>query len=238
MVKRSKYVWAIAQINKDHIMRAQHDLDKHYDLSKVEAFIPTVRVLSKRYKSHPVYENVPIMMNYGFFKVTRKQIKDYAFMNKIKAATTCISGWLKNPANAPKSKLKKNVDEAIPIAFTEKDFIDYLTNLQLANDVYSPFELQKVAPGQIVTLKCYPFENMEAKIILINMEKKKVRVELVDAVGTGFSTGKLDLDFEHVFFTIYKSETDPDAMSKAVYIEDLKLQNKNHKTLKDEDSEN
>jgi transcription antitermination factor NusG len=204
----------------------------------VEVVIPTVRVLSKKYKSHPVYENIPIMMNYGFFKVTRKQIKDYSFMNKIKAATPCISGWLKNQANAPKSKLKKNVDEAIPIAYAEKEFIKYVKDLAIKNDVYSPFELQKIAPGEIVTLKCYPFDNMEAKIISIDLDKRKVRVELIDAVGTGFGTGKLDLDFEHVFFTIYKSETDPDAMSRATYLEDLKTQNKNHKVFEDENSDN
>ena len=236
MAKRSKYVWAIAQVNKDYILLAEYDLQKHYDLKEVKAYIPTVRVLSKRHKTHPVYENIPIMLNYGFFRVTRKQIKDYAFMNKIKAATNCISGWLKNQANAPKSKLKKSIDEAIPIAFTEQEFINHLEKLQKENDVYSPSELSKVSPGEIVTLKCYPFENMEARVISIDKIKKKVKVELVDAVGTGFGTGKLDLDFEHVFFTIYKSETDPDAMSKAVYFEDLKIKNKNHKSLKDEDS--
>jgi transcription antitermination factor NusG len=231
--KKSKYVWAIGHINKDHIFRVESDLLKNPKFEKVEAYIPTIRVLSKRVSRHSVYDNIPIMMNYGFFKVTRKQVKDYAFMLELKESTPCLIGWLKNLADAKKSKVKANQDEAIPIAFTERPFINRLEELQKINDIYSPHELKKRAIGEIIVLKCYPFENLEAKILGIDMDKRKVKVELLDAMGSGFATGKIDIDFEHVFFTIYKSEIDPDSLGKDTYLEDYKTANKNHQVFKD-----
>jgi transcription antitermination factor NusG len=235
MAKRSKYVWAIGHIDKEHIFRVQSDIDR-IGLN-VEAYIPTIRVLSKRHKSHSVYANIPLMMNYGFFKVLAKDIKNYEYMNRLRDCSPCIISWLKNTANAQRSKLRKNLDEAIPIAYTHQPFITRLEELQRINDVYSPHELQQVSPGETLTLQCYPFEGMQAKVIKVDLDKRKVKVELLDALQSTFFKERIDLDFEHVFFTVYKSETDENSLMKNVsYFEDFKERNKNHKSFKDANS--
>lgn len=237
MAKKDKYVWAIGYINKDLCLKIQWDLEKYPEFKNVEVCIPTVRVLNKKFKSRMVYDNIPLMLNYGFFKVTKKQILDMGFMNRLKEASVGLTGWLKNLANADKQslkRLKKNIDESLPIAFTDSSFIERIKKLAELNDVYSPSELSKLAKHQTITLKVYPFDGMQAKVLEIDEDKRKVRVQLIDNVGTGF-LDKHWLDFEHVFFTIYKSETDP-TLSGLIYLEDIRIVNQNSKAFKDETS--
>ena len=66
--------WAIAYINRDFIDRVEIDLGKYKKYEAVKAYIPTVRILRKKFKGKDIFEHVHLLFNYGFFQIHNKHI--------------------------------------------------------------------------------------------------------------------------------------------------------------------
>lgn len=202
--KESKFIWAIAYINRDFLNVVEAELGRYgYD---VEAYIPTVKVLKKQFKGKNVFEFVPLYFNYGFFKVSYEDACNPEFLLQLRSRISCIYGWVKDPANNIKKNISLRADNkesprALPgSAFaTDREISDMIKTGENLN-VYSSDELSRFNPGDYIKLKGYPFDDIPCEILEINLNKKEIKVELLlDAI-----VKEVTVSFENVFYTVYQ----------------------------------
>jgi len=204
MAKNSKTVWCIAYINRDHIGIVEEELKKYN--YKVEAYIPTVRILKKKFKGKSIFEFVPLLFNYGFFKVEYESAINPQFLMELRNRITCIYGWVKDPTKILHDgpRLSANNSDSpggiLATALATDAEVARLTKESDAMSIYSAEDLARLQPGSYIKLKGYPFDDMPAEIIKINLSKREVKVSLLmDAL-----VKEVTVSFENVFYTVYQ----------------------------------
>lgn len=215
--KPVEYCWLIAYINSEYVERVHSDLARHKILMDVEAYIPTVKVLTKKKRNTEYYDTVPLLFNYGFFKIPKHKAIEPAFLDFIKDRVSCLIAWVKDPAIAmegtqirvdtKKSKLKIN-----NIAVATDEEIANLILIQDSLTIHSSEDLSTLSPGAIVTLKNYPFDGMDAEVVEIH--KTHAIVNLL----SGQLMKKVKVDLGDIFYTVYKNQPGD---SKVTSIEEL-----------------
>lgn len=206
--KLPKKVWCVAYINREKLELVEKELQRYG--YKIEAYIPTVKVLKKKFKNKDVYEDTPLLFNYGFFRLKFKDACNPDFLMELRTRITCIYAWVKDPVNNL-SKLGKlrmdngNFIKAMPASAicTDQEVADLIKEAEKSS-IFSADELKRLKKGDHITLKGYPFDNMPAEILSINKNSKKVRVKL-DTEGL---FNEVTLDFENVFYTVYQGYDD------------------------------
>ena len=199
-------IWVIAYINRDYIAIANEELEQ-YEYNDVTAYIPTVRVLKKKFKGQNLFEFVPLLFNYGFFKLPYYKACDPDFLMELRNRITCIYAWVKDPC--------KTVKRDFSLKFGNEGFIDAMPKAAVATDeevakmvkasksmsIYTKSDLERFKPGDFIKLEGYPFEGMPAEIVRINHRKGEVHVKLMmDEI-----IKEVTVSFENVFYTIYKN---------------------------------
>ena len=202
--KESNFIWAIAYINRDFLNVVEAELNRYgYD---VEAYIPTVKILKKKFKGKNVFEYEPLYFNYGFFKVSYKDACNPEFLLQLRSRISCIYGWVKDPAN----NIKKNVSlrDGNKDSYRALPGSAFATDKEIANmvktgdtlSIHSAEEVARFKKGDYIKLKGYPFDDVPCEIIEINKGKKEIKVSLLlDAL-----VKEVTVSFENVFYTIYQ----------------------------------
>jgi transcription antitermination factor NusG len=229
---KSKFVWVIALINKDNLKYCGWELETSLKFHSVEFYVPQLRILEKKHKNKKVFRTVLLLFNYGFFKVPKKKLKNHRYFNELKDEVSCISGYLKNRADAKSKILRKGTDESIPIAVADQHHITHLKKIEEANQVFTSEELSQVKEGDHIRLRGYPFEGMLANIIKIDHKKQKVKVKIVEELYSHELFNVVELEFENVFFSIYSQDTD-DSLMGLKSLDEIASFNRNHKVFED-----
>jgi transcription antitermination factor NusG len=216
-------IWCIAYIHRDMIERLPLELKKYG--YKIETYIPTVRVLKKKFKGKDIFEFVPLLFNYGFFKIDYKDACNPDFLMLLRSRISCIYGWVKDPAsilNKPSIRSKDDYQAIPATAFAKDDEVAKLIKNSAKENIYTAEELNKFKKGDYITLKGYPFDNMPAEIMEINFKKKQIKVSLL--LDTMLK--EVTVSFDNVFYTVYQNEGYDDSVSNEVHLEDISY-NKN-----------
>ena len=199
-------IWVLAYINRDFIVRAETEL-KRYGHDDIEAYIPTVRLLKKKFKGKNVFEFVPLLFNYGFFKIPYHKAINPDFLMELRHHITCIYAWVKDPAKIHKQSTNLKLDnsssvDAIPHIATATDKeVTRMVKASESMSIYCAEDLKRFKPGDHLQLEGYPFEGMPAEIIRINHKKGEVVVKLnIEAI-----VKEVTVSFENVFYTVYKN---------------------------------
>lgn len=207
MKTKDKKVWAIAYINRTFIEQAESELAMYEELEGVEIYIPTVKILKKKFKGKQLYEFIPLLFNYGFFSIPFKKACDPEYLLQLRHKITCIYGWVKDPASSLAENHHMREDnqgfsKSIPRAALAKDKeVSRMIKASQTNSVYGKQDLEKLNKGDYIKLEGYPFDGMPAEIITINHRKKEVKVKLmIDEI-----TKDITVSFDNVFYTVYKN---------------------------------
>lgn len=217
------YCWCIAYINRDFIQRTEKELKRYnYD---IETYIPTVRVIKKKFKNKDMFELVPLLFNYGFFRIPFEDACNPEYLMILRSRITCIYGWVKDPAHTVRNdtKLRSNNKEsgtAMPASAlaTDREIADLIKQSGNLN-IYSSDELSRFKKGDYINLKGYPFDDMPAEIIHINHKKREVKVSLLIAQ----LTKEVTVSFDNIFYTIYKGFDE--SLSNGLNIDELSNHN-------------
>lgn len=203
----SKKIWVIAYINREFIDIAKEEI-KRYNHKDIEVYIPTVRVLKKKFKNKNHFEFVPLLFNYGFFKIPYNKVMNPEYLSELRQQITCIYGWVKDPA-------KIQVDNRSGLKMDNSNFVDALPTVAIATDeevirlvkssesmdIFDEKDLGMIKPGDIIKLNGYPFDDMLAEVININPKKREVKVSLyMDLI-----IKEITVSFENVYYSIYKN---------------------------------
>lgn len=197
------YVWIVCYINVTELDSIEANLAKKYRrYMDVQAYVPTVRVLDRTFKRQNQYKYVPVLLNYGFFKVPKYFIYNDELLRVLKNDVKAIYEFLKDPT---KEKLRIKKHRKIPVVATvSQQEIDNLIEVCKNYSVYSQSQEQSLTPGQIITLRTYPFDNVMVEIISINRGAKKAKVKILSGMNI---TPLVTISFDHIFYTIYNDHS-------------------------------
>lgn len=209
------FCWAVAYIDASLMSTAVEELNKYPEYKEIEVYIPTVKVLTKTFKGIQKFEEVPLLFNYGFFRIPRKFAIHSKFLEDLRNNVSCIFYWVKDPHKVIKNKPRLNLgpksvylDKEIPVATATSKEVAYLIKNTFNYSAHSSEDLGSVMPGAMITLRGYPFEGMTATILEINDKKKSVKVKLkiFDQVR------EVMVAYDNVFFTIYHNNNYDDSI--------------------------
>lgn len=211
------FCYPIAYIDASLMSKVEEELNKYPEFNEVTPMIPTVKILKKTFKGKQSFEEVPLLFNYGFFKMPRYRAIHYKYLDDLKTKISCIYAWVKDPQKEMNKhpiiredgKSIYYTDAHVPIATATSEEVSNLIKDSFTHSAHDSTDLGTVYPGMMVTLQGYPFDNMPAEIVEIDEKKKKVKVKL-----NIFSQMKeVSVEFDNVFFTIYHGRNHDDTIT-------------------------
>jgi hypothetical protein len=213
-------VWLVAYIIRDYIGNVQKDLKKQgFDYVKV--YIPTVKILKKQVKGKNIYEEVPLLFNYGFFGMPYERACELENLINMRKKVPCIYSWVKDTFSlfASKPQLRgdnkefRKPDVAI---VDENDIINLLKTSEYCS-VFSEDSVSKLVKGDYLILKGYPYEGIPAEIIKIDKVDKSVKVKLL----LENIIHEVNVSFDNVYYTVYADyDADSPLSSRNISIDD------------------
>jgi transcription antitermination factor NusG len=227
MKTTERYVWVIAHVDTATVGRIERDLQKSNQYLGVEARVPMVKILIKKFKGKEHFDHVPLLFNYGFFKIPLLYAMNQDLLNQVKEDITCISHFVKDPArsmvrkskyanrdeNTPKTKRQKYLDKirGVICATATKREVMEMIRISEEESIHSAENIDRLHVGDIVTLMGYPFDGMQARVDLIDKKAKKVTVTLKLSVGdedeeeeATFQGNPVVVSFDSVLYSIYR----------------------------------
>jgi hypothetical protein len=220
--------WAIAYINRDFIYRVEKDLSKNKSYEGIKAYIPTIRILRKQFKGRDIFEEIPLLFNYGFFQIPNSKL-EVEFLRKMKEDILAIHAWVKDTKEIIRVKpslitgseplVRRDI---IPVALATSGEINRLVDAHKRLSIFGKDDIDNLKIGTIITLKGYPFDGMNAVVKSINIKKEEVGVELLlESI-----IKNVTVSFDNVFYTVYhKAFDENDFREKS--LEEIALKGKN-----------
>lgn len=199
VIPEEPMIWAVAYIDSGQLEKVEKELTRYKEYEQVTAYIPTIKILRKTFKKENIFEDVPLLFNYGFFKMPRKYAIYRNYLDNMQKNISCIYAWVRDPmANITKGA--ENISCAVAFPHEVNALIDRAVNL----GAHSAEDLTLIKEGDLVTLKGYPWDGMQAEFISRDEKKQKVKVRLL----IFNSSREVDVSYDNVFFTIYHNFND------------------------------
>lgn len=198
--KSNYFSWLVAYIEKDHISKCKEQILRNPEYLEVEAFIPTIKVLRKQFKGKNYFDEVPLLFNYGFFKVPRKYAVYKNFLDDMQKNISCIYAWVKDPQKVIRTyEGGKYFEDNISVACATSEEISKLIKNSIHLGAHSAEDIGLLKEGQLITLQGYPWEGMSAEFVRADPKRKKVKVRIIlfDSVK------EMEVSFDNVYFTMY-----------------------------------
>lgn len=218
---KTPYVYCIFRLDRKFYKRINSDL-KSRGYKNVKAIIPTISILKKSRKSNNEYDDVPLLFNYGFLRMKPEKAFDRYYLNKLKRDIPGILSFLKSLDYRPKRKRLRvdnaeDFDDYSVVATITKEEVKKYRKMSKANKIFSADDITRVAIGDYVVLRGYPFEGIPAILLENNLTTKMMLVRLYPEMD-----GSLEIEVprENVLYSAYR-ESDEYKMYSADYDVDL-----------------
>lgn len=212
MKKRIPYSYCIFYLERKYYQRINQELkEKGYD--NIRAIIPTVKILRKTLKGKMMFEEEPILFNFGFMKIPTELAYSRPFLNKLKKSISGIRGFLKSTETMHSRKLRKRIDNAEDwddfslVATCPKEDVRRFKRLARENKRFSISDFTSIKPGDYVVLRGYPYEGVDATILEVDLLCKRVKCLMYPEMGRM----EVWLPFDNVLYSVYLDH-DPDKL--------------------------
>jgi len=225
MAKKSAR-WVIAHIDLSNLHYLNTDLRKYPKYRLLEVYIPVINILKKKLKGKNHFESVPLLFNYGFFKVPKYFIPNPHFLDEMRKDLRCLYSWVTDPITLTS---KRSIDKPIGlynprgIALATEREIKRLRIQEKAQSIYSAKDIDTLFEGKIIILKKYPFENLPATIESIDRDRKKVMVIL--NLDTPMAARPISVSFENIFYSAYQNYMDTEMKEASIEVIQKKYKN-------------
>lgn len=188
----------------------------------MKAIVPTISVLKKSRKGKNEYEDVPLLFNYGFIKMKPEKAFDRYYLNKLKRDIPGILSFMKSLDYRPKRKRLRvdnaeDFDDYSRVATVTKEEVKKYRRMSKANKIFSVNDITRVAIGDYVVLRGYPFEGIPAIILESNLNTRKMLVKLYPEMDGSL---EIEVPMENVLYSAYH-ESDEYKMYSTDYDTDL-----------------
>jgi|TARA_R110000803_G_scaffold48460_1_gene100666 transcription antitermination factor NusG len=207
----------------------QGDIDR-YDLD-ITIKIPMVKVLKKKFKGKEHYDEVPLMLNYGFVRVPKDKITNPEYFTDLRHKVSCIVGFPKVLGEKTPTIATATIREVNRVMkmgkklsiYTGHDF-NTLGGRDTIRKLYEPHinDMGEFEDGKIINLKGYPFDGVDAQVCKIKFNKEEVDVLLQMGFGDEIVAKPVTISFHNLFYTIYDNHLTEEM--REVSLEDIKAQ--------------
>jgi transcription antitermination factor NusG len=228
--KLSKYVWLVININTEYFKSIKKDLAKYPEFKGISVFVPTVKIIKKQVKNKIKYERIPLLFNYGFLRVMRTKL-NLELTKQLQAKIPGIYSFMRNSARStykpPEFNTQKHtvkITHEMPLAFTSKLEVNRMKVTAKKLGIYSKAEIDKLQPGERITLKGYPFDGLTATVVSVNKPRKKLKVEII----TQQFSRIVEISFDNTLYSIYHQNYDPLKKGKEKSLEDIAYHTRNN----------
>ena len=209
---KSKYTWVVIYVSNKTYNLIKPELIKQ-GYTDVKVFIPTLSLLIKKSKGKEVYEDSPLLFNYGFLKIPTVKALDRNYLLNMRKKIPHIVSFLKRPDPLHNKRIKKRVDSSdfddfSIVATCSKEEILHLKKISRENKVFSNHEITNLKLGDYITLKGYPFEGTPAIVKDINLSRKEVTLNIFPDC----STIEVKVGFETAIYSVYR-DSNPDILT-------------------------
>lgn len=208
----NEFTWCVAYVDSKKIQHAEKQLAKNKRYKDVEAFIPTVQVLKKQFKGRDNFDNVPLLFNYGFFRIPIEKAMNPEFLGELRKDISCISGWVRDI-----TRLGKN---GMDVAFASDIEIAALIEYAKSNSIHTSEDIENLKEGDMITLIGYPWEGMQAEVISVDKRKKEAKVALIIEAELSQT---VKVSFDNIFYTIYHGGFDEEVSKEKVFDKPLRV---------------
>lgn len=196
------FVWCIAYIRSAYLSTIDGDIEKS-SYPNIRAAIPKVRILRKQFKNHQFFTEVPLLFNYGFFKLPLALACSISCLKELKNQIQGIHGWLYKAGI--KDDMVINEDDltfkrTIKLYTVTNEEVMRLMRIAKDHSIYHSSEINSLKLGSIIQLKGYPFDGMTGEILEINDRKEEAKIRI--ALGT--ESKNITISFGNLFYSIYE----------------------------------
>lgn len=211
MVKH-RYAYCIFYLEKKYWKDIPVQLQKA-GYRGIKSIVPTISLLRRNSRGEMIFEEHPILFNYGFMRMPMKLAYSRPFLIKMRKDIPGIHAWLKDTATLHPRKKRHRIDNAEDfddfsmVATCSKELVIHYKKLARKNKKYTLDDLVNIKPGDYITLKGYPYEGQNATVLKVNYRDRTVTVEILVIHGTM----KLKLPFDNVLYSVYMNY-DPDVV--------------------------
>lgn len=208
---KNLYIYCICRITKYWKTINQDLVCKGY--KNVKAYVPTVSILKSSRAGKDTYDEVPLLFNYGFIRMSTKKAYDRQYLRKLKRDIPGIMGWLYSLETMHNRKKRIRIDESelfddfSMVASISKKQFKYYKELSKRNHIYSANDIVGLKIGDYITLRRYPFDGIGAIIEEVNLLTKEVTVKIFP----GKNSLVLSLPIDNILYSIY-SDYDEDKL--------------------------
>lgn len=202
------YVYVICRVDIEYFQDINEDLKKH-GYEHIRAIVPSIEILKHVKGGKRVYEHIPLLFNYGFVKMFNSLAHDRVKLDEIRRTIPGIHSWVKSTQTLhPKRHIKRtdnklDFDDFSQVAMVTKAEVERLNTI--AKQKYTHTNLPDIEIGDMVTLRCYPYEGMDAVILDLNLLAQTARVELFPG---NVSLMIIDVPIDTVLYSIYQNHDD------------------------------
>lgn len=209
---KHKYVYCIFYLEQKYYQRIKMDL-KERGYTHIRPIIPTVSVLKKTHKGKMIFEDVPVLFNYGFMRMPSEYAYSRPFLNKLKKDIPGIRTFLRDTKTMHERKKKARIDNAEDfddfsiVATCTREEVRRFKRISKENKKYSVDDLINLKPGDYLVLKGYPYEGVDATVKDVDFKNRLVKLILYP------ENGKMEirLPFDNVLYSVYQNH-DPDKL--------------------------
>lgn len=202
-MKHISYQWVLFYIEIKYYKNINKEL-KEKGYKHIRAVVPTLYLFKKRQKGKDIYEEVPLLFNYGFMKMPTDKAFSRTFLNKLAKSISGIRTFVKSTSTMHPRKKKARIDNA-------EDFDDFSIVATVSREEVKRFrklaklepfskeELSHLEPGTYLTLRSYPYEGVPAVIRSVDIINQKVNV-FIYPQDSNIVT---EIPIENVLYSIY-----------------------------------
>lgn len=201
---RDRYVYCVCRLSK-FWRTIDEDLQSH-GYKNIKSCIPSVNILKGSRAGKDNYEEVPLLFNYGFIRMSSKKAFNRPYLRKLRKDIPGIMSWLYSleTMHPRKKRIKRDESEIFDdfsmVATVSKKEVKYYQEVANSKRLFSSQDIVRLKIGDYITLIGYPFDGIEAQVEEINLENKTVEVKLFPSKGQM----SVVLPFEHVLYTVYR----------------------------------
>lgn len=196
----------------------------------IKVSIPLIKIPVKKVKNKVIYDENPLLFNYGFVQLPLKIATSRERLIEVKNMLDGIVSWFYIPTKGLstyreyfyRKHFKKLVPHDYPVKLpypkikhvSNEDVTRLMSYSDKVEDLYSSEQLKSLKIGDSIILRNYPFEGIEAQILEIRGNNVKVNISV-------FGVEKIiKIDLSNILYTAYDnySEQLPGNM---VYLEEI-----------------
>lgn len=212
MKKNTPYSYCIFYLERKYFDFINREL-KEKGYNQVKAFIPTVSILKKTAKGKMIFEDEPVLFDYGFMRMPSELAFSRPFLNKLRRDISGIRTWLQNTETLHKRKKKiridnyEDFDDFSLVATCSRKEVRRFMRISKENKRFSVEDLVNVKIGDYLVLRGYPYEGIDATVLEVDYLCKRVKVLIYPEMGRM----EVWLPFDNVIYSVYHNY-DPDKL--------------------------